>query len=98
MTVKSPPSTGADSTTTTALYCYGVTSADAARDQRNAGLGGKSVEPVRHGAPPALASPAPAGKIRARRADLMCHFVVLRRALDDGTVLPLRFGTVFDDE
>jgi gas vesicle protein GvpL/GvpF len=97
MTVQSPPSTGAGKTTT-AIYCYGVMQADAARAQQDAGIDGKSVEPVRAGALAALTSRAPSGKIRARRADLMCHFEVLRRALDDGTVLPLRFGTVFENE
>jgi hypothetical protein len=72
--------------------------ADAAQAQKDGGLGGKSVEPVRHDALAALTSRAFAGKIKARRADLMCHFEVLGRALSDGTVLPLRFGTVFEDE
>jgi hypothetical protein len=82
----------------TALYCYGVARAETARAQQKAGLAGKTVEPVRHGALAALTSRASPGKVKARRADLMCHFEVLRRALDDGTVLPLRFGTVFEDE
>jgi hypothetical protein len=98
MAVQSPPSTGTEEISKTALYCYGVTQADTARAQKDAGLAGKSVEPVRHGAVAALTSLAPPGKVRARRADLLCHFEVLRRALDDGTVLPLRFGIVFDDE
>jgi hypothetical protein len=98
MAVQSPPSKGAEEISKTALYCYGVAQADAVRAQRDAGLAGKSVEPVRHGVLAALTSQAPPGKVRARRADLLCHFEVLRRALDDGTVLPLRFGIVFDDE
>jgi hypothetical protein len=42
-------------------------------------------------------SEAPEGKIRARRADLMCHFDVLSRAFERGTVIPLRFGIVLED-
>jgi Gas vesicle synthesis protein GvpL/GvpF len=89
MAVQSPPST--------AIYCYGVTWAESARSQRG-GLGGKSVEPVRLEELAVLTSEAPPGKVRARRADLMCHFDVLSTAFEHGTVLPLRFGIVFDDE
>ena len=89
MAVQSPP--------LTALYCYGVTWADAAEAQRSGGLAGKSVEPVRFEQLAALTSEAPEGKIRARRADLMCHFDVLSRAFERGTVIPLRFGIVLED-
>lgn len=90
MAVQSPPST--------AIYCYGVTWAEAARSQQAAGLGGKTVEPVRYEDLAALASEAPPGKVRARRADLMCHFDVLSTAFERGAVIPLRFGMVFDNE
>src|SRR5919201_2067054 len=79
MAVQSPPST--------ALYCYGVTWAEVARSQPSAGLGGKPVEPVCHEELAALASEAPPGKVRARRADLMCHFDVLGSAFDDEATL-----------
>jgi hypothetical protein len=82
----------------TALYCYGVTWAQSVAPVRSAGLGGKAVEPVTFGELAALVSEAPAGKVRARRADLMCHFDVLGAAFENGTVLPMRFGIVFDDE
>ena len=90
MAVQSPPST--------ALYCYGVTWAETARSQRGGGLGGKSVEPVRFEELAALTSEAPPHKVRARRADLMCHFDVLGTAFEHAAVIPLRFGIVFDDE
>jgi hypothetical protein len=90
MAVQSPPST--------AIYCYGVTWAESARSQPAAGLGGKAVEPVRFEDLAALASEAPPGKVRARRADLMCHFDVLSTAFERGAVLPLRFGIIFDNE
>ena len=90
MALKTPPKTG--------LYCYGVTWAGSAERQRAGGLGGKSVEPVRFEELAALASEASPEKVRARRADLMCHFDVLARAFERDTVIPLRFGMVFDDE
>lgn len=90
MALKTPPKTG--------LYCYGVTWADSAEPQRAGGLAGKTVEPVRFEELAALTSEAPPGKVRARRADLMCHFDVLSRAFEHGTVVPARFGMVFDDE
>jgi hypothetical protein len=36
--------------------------------------------------------------VRAKRSDLLTHFDVLGNAFERGTVLPLRFGIVFDDE
>jgi hypothetical protein len=98
MAIESPPRTRAGGVTTTALYCYGVTTAKAARLQRDAGLAGAPVELVRLGELAALTSPVPSRKVRARRADLLCHFEVLANAFEHGTVLPLRFGIVFDDE
>jgi gas vesicle protein GvpL/GvpF len=98
MAVESPPRTGTGGVTTTALYCYGVMPADAARSRRDGGLGDAPVEAVRHGELAALTSPVPSKKVRARRADLLRHFEVLGTAFEDGTVLPLRFGIVFDDE
>jgi hypothetical protein len=97
MALQTPP-TRAPSELETALYCYGVTSADVAASQPDAGLGGVSVEPVRFRKLAALASPSPPGKVRARRADLLRHFEVLSSAFERGTVVPLRFGIVFDDE
>jgi hypothetical protein len=90
MALKTPPKTG--------LYCYGVTWADSAATQGAGGLAGKSVQPVRFEELAALTSESPPGKVRARRADLMCHFDVLARAFEHGTVIPARFGMVFDDE
>ena len=98
MALRTPPRTGAAESSATVLYCYGVTSAETAKSQRSAGLGGKPVEPVRFGDLAALTSPVPPGKVRARRADLLSHFDVLGTAFEDGTVIPLRFGIVFEDE
>ena len=98
MALKYPPTTGARELAGTALYCYGVTSAEAAAPQDRAGLGGEDVRPVESGGLAALTSAVPAGKVRARRADLLQHFDVLGSAFERGAVVPLRFGTVFEDE
>jgi hypothetical protein len=92
MAVQSPPKTA------TARYCYGITAANAAKAQPGAGLGGGSVESVQCGELAALTSSVPAGTVRARRRDLMAHFDVVASAFEQGTVLPLRFGIVFEDE
>src|SRR5947208_17068272 len=98
MALQTPPRTGAREISSTALYCYGVTSAETAAAQPGAGLNGEPVEPVRFNELAALTSAVPPRKVRARRADLLRHFDVLGTAFERGTVLPLRFGIVFDDE
>jgi hypothetical protein len=95
MALQTPPTRAPLST---ALYCYGVTSAEDVASQPDAGLAGASVEPVCFRRLAALTSAAPPGKVRARRADLLRHFDVLATAFERGTVVPLRFGIVFDDE
>lgn len=98
MALQTPPTRAPRELPATALYCYGVTSSDAAGSQPAAGLGGASVEPVSFRKLAALTSAAPPGKVRARRADLLRHFEVLAAAFEHGTVVPLRFGIVFEDE
>jgi hypothetical protein len=98
MAVQSPTGGGAETAPGTALYCYGVTWADSAQSQKGAGVGGASVEPVRHGEVAALTSPVESTRVRARRADLLRHSDVLTTALERGTALPLRFGVAFPSE
>jgi Gas vesicle synthesis protein GvpL/GvpF len=45
----------------------------------------------------AVVSDAPDG-LRAKRRDLLAHQLVLERLLDDGTILPMRFGLVGPDD
>jgi hypothetical protein len=94
--VQSPPSGGAEASASTALYLYGVTSADAARPQQGPGVHGASIEPVPYLELAGLTSPVASTKVRAKRRDLLSHAEVLGVALEHGTVLPLRFGVVFD--
>jgi hypothetical protein len=91
MAVQSPPRSA------TGLYCYGVVASRDAKSQRGGGLDGKPVETVVHDDLAALVSEAP-GSVRAKRRDLLAHFEVLGAAFEHGTVLPARFGIVFDDE
>lgn len=91
MAVQSPPRSA------TGLYCYGVVASRDAKSQRGGGLDGKPVKTVVHEDLAALVSEAP-GSVRAKRRDLLAHFDVLGAAFEHGTVLPARFGIVFDDE
>ena len=81
----------------TALYVYGVTWADAARETAGAGIGGAEVSSVVSGDLAALTSAVGSTKVRARRRDLLTHSDVLAGALERGTVLPLQFGAVFEN-
>ena len=97
MAVQTPPRPDAGDASATGVYCYGVVSARDARSQPR-GLADAPVEPVVHDGIAALASRVPAGTVRARRRDLISHMDVLGSAFEHGTVLPLRFGTVFENE
>jgi Gas vesicle synthesis protein GvpL/GvpF len=97
VTVQDPRAGTAEPIGATALYCYGVVWAASARGQA-AGLGGAPVRGVRFDDVAALTSAIASGRVRARRRDVLRHSEVLTAALAEGTVLPLRFGTVFDSE
>jgi hypothetical protein len=96
--VQTSPSAGADTASVSGVYCYGITWAQAPPPQREAGVGGESVEAVRDGELAALTSPVKSMKVRAKRRDLLNHSEVLAAALERATVLPLRFGVVFESE
>ena len=78
------------------LYVYGVTWADVARDHAKAGIAGADVQALRADDLAALTSPLEDPNVRARRRELVAHSEVLAAALEQGTVLPLSFGTVFE--
>ena len=88
---------GPDSAAVGGLYCYGVTWAKVGPPER-AGVGGEEVGAVSDGGLAALTSAVASPSIKARRRDLLNHSEVLAAALERGTVLPLRFGVVFEDE
>jgi hypothetical protein len=98
MTVQDRPSRTAGPASATGLYCYGVVWAHSVREQAE-GVGGARVTSVHAGDLAALTSQVPStARVKARRRDLLKHLDVLTVALTDGPVLPLRFGTVFEDE
>src|SRR5438105_14121423 len=78
----------------TAVYVYGVVAAPGP-PPGTLGLADAKVELVEHGELAALTSAVPSGPLRAKRRDLLKHTEVLQDAYAAGTVLPLRFGTVF---
>ena len=80
-----------------ASYVYGVARSDVAPSV-GAGVAGGDVRLVRHRGIAALVSDVPSDGVRARRRDLLAHSDVLQSAFGAGTVLPLRFGTVFADD
>jgi len=89
---------GADAASVGGLYCYGVTWAAVARPRQESGVSGKRVDAVFDGELAALTSRVESTKVRAKRRDLLNHSEVLAAALERGTVLPLRFGVVFESE
>jgi hypothetical protein len=80
------------------VYCYGVTWANLGAPSGATGVGGETVGSVSEGELAALTSPVASPNVRAKRRDLLNHSEVLAAALGRGTVLPLRFGVVFENE
>jgi len=82
------------------LYLYGVMrAADCPRGLDPDEPGSRAaVRAVRHDALCALVTEAPDGALQVRKDNLLAHTDVLRRALEHGPVLPLRFGVVMPDE
>ena len=79
-------------------YVYGVIrAAEAPRPAKSAGIGGADVGVTALDDLAALTSPLESTTVRARRRDLMIHSDVLAAALEHGTVVPLQFGTVFEN-
>jgi len=89
---------GPDSAAVGGLYCYGVTWAKVGPPDRASGVGGEAVGVVADRGLAALTSAVASTSIKAKRRDLLNHSEVLAAALERGTVLPLRFGVVFEDE
>jgi Gas vesicle synthesis protein GvpL/GvpF len=93
VSVKEPLAT-AEPLTGAAVYCYGVVWASGGGPSGR-GVDDAPVELVQAQDLAALTSPIGSTRVRARRRDLLRHSEVLNDALDHGSVLPLRFGTVF---
>jgi hypothetical protein len=79
------------------LYVYGIVRSGSPTPVRAGVLGGE-VAAVAHGSVAALVTPLESERVRAKRRDLLAHSDVVQDAHEQGTVLPLRFGTVFESE
>ncbi|HEY0390280.1 MAG TPA: GvpL/GvpF family gas vesicle protein [Solirubrobacterales bacterium] len=83
---------------TAAKYVYGVVRADDASSLKLTGINDEPVGPVTSDGLAALASDVPDELLEAGRDELLTHSRVLEQALENGTVLPMRFGVVLPDE
>jgi hypothetical protein len=83
----------------TAVYVYGIVRASEATDLEAPGVGATDhgVRRIAHGELAALVSDIEAGPLAAARG-LRAHWRVLEEASASATVLPVRFGTVMDDD
>jgi hypothetical protein len=83
--------------TSAGTYVYGIVWADETAAQAT-GVAAAPVETLSHGRLAALVSHLDPAAVRARRRDLVAHSDVLIDAARDAPVLPVGFGTVFDDD
>lgn len=81
---------------TTATYVYGVVPKASPRTISARGVQGATVELVEHEGLAALTSALQSATLDAR--DLRAHWRVLNEAFEQGVVLPVRFGTVVENE
>ena len=81
-----------------AKYVYGVVRAGGESAPQERGINDEPVILVRADGLAALASDVPGEYLEAGRDELLTHSRVLERALESGTVLPMRFGVVMPDE
>ncbi|MEV6316335.1 GvpL/GvpF family gas vesicle protein [Streptomyces sp. NPDC051776] len=83
-----------------AVYIYAITAADhplRLDGLKGVGETGGDLTTVGSGSHRAVVSEAPE-ELRAKRRDLVAHQTVQERLLEDGAVLPMRFGLVAPDE
>jgi hypothetical protein len=81
-----------------AKYVYGVVRAGGGPWPKLEGMNGEPVSPVSIEGLAALTSDVPDGFLEAGREELLTHSRVLEQALEQGTVLPMRFGVVMPNE
>jgi Gas vesicle synthesis protein GvpL/GvpF len=83
----------------TAVYVYGIARAAEPTDVETPGVGSSqgSVRRIVHGELAALVSDVESGPLVAARG-LRAHWRVLEEATRKGTVLPVRFGTVMEND
>lgn len=89
---------GVTAGTTEAYYVYGIVPADAPVDVvRDAGMG-QVVELIADGPVAALVELVDPDRPLGRRRDLVAHSTVLNTMAVHGPVLPMRFGSVLQDQ
>jgi Gas vesicle synthesis protein GvpL/GvpF len=96
--VQTSSQAGTEAPTAGGVYCYGVTWAQVGPPVGVSGVAGETVGTVVDGELAALTSTVVSTKVRAKRRDLLNHSEVLAAVLERGTVLPLRFGVVVEDD
>ncbi|MHB8658893.1 MAG: GvpL/GvpF family gas vesicle protein [Solirubrobacteraceae bacterium] len=84
-------------TATHPTYVYGVLSAEVEPPEIE-GIGGAPLQEVRSEGLAALVSDLGEHELALGREEMTTHARVLERALERGTVLPMRFGVVMDGE
>jgi hypothetical protein len=87
----------ARSSAPSAKYVYGVVRTSGAKPKEK-GIAGRPLTVIGADAIGALVSDVPEGPLEAGRDELLAHSRVLEKALERGTVLPMRFGVVMPDE
>jgi len=82
------------------FYVYGFMRASEAPPELDGGVGDPPgvVRPVADGEVAALVTEVEPGAVAPRRNNLLAHAEVLRRAMDHGPVLPMRWGMVIAGE
>jgi hypothetical protein len=81
-----------------AKYVYGVVRAKGGSRPKQSGINDKPVKVVTLKGLGALTSDVPTDFVEAGREELLTHSRVLERALENGVVLPMRFGVVMPNE
>lgn len=80
------------------VYAYGVVRSGTCPDPGAAGVAGAAVRLLDEGPLAALVSALPEEGLRVRRRDLRAHLDVLESAFAQTTIVPCRFGAVFESE
>lgn len=75
-------------------YIYAVVDAAGEQDYGLIGLNGGAVYTLCHGAIAAVVSDLTDKRIRPERKNLAAHNAVIKRLMEDGTILPAAFGTL----
>lgn len=78
-------------------YLYAIADAIEFPALGNIGIGGATVYPVSQGPISALVSDITEKRIRPERKNLVAHHAVVKRAMEQTTVLPVAFGTIADN-